>query len=56
MRKAQLNRLIIFLLTGIFIGIGTFLMIRYAQGYRPTKQGTIKGTGLLAANSFPTGA
>lgn len=31
-------------------------MIRYAKGYRPTKNGMVKGTGLLAANSFPTGA
>jgi len=31
-------------------------MIRYAQGYRPTKTGTIKGTGLLSATSFPPGA
>ena len=31
-------------------------MIRYAQGYRPTKAGTIRGTGLLSANSFPTAA
>lgn len=31
-------------------------MIRYAKGYRPTKNGMVKGTGLLSANSFPTGA
>lgn len=52
----QSMRLIIFLATLIFILGGTFLMIRYAQGYRPTKTGNIKGTGLLSANSFPTAA
>jgi hypothetical protein len=49
-------RLIIFLATLGFILGGTFLMIRYAQGYRPTKTGTIKGTGLLSAGSFPQAA
>ncbi len=49
-------RLIIFFATLGFILGGTFLMIRYAQGYRPTKTGTIKGTGLLSANSFPSAA
>ena len=46
--------LLIFLTTAVFIFSGTFLMIRYAQGYRPTKTLTIKGTGLLSANSYPT--
>lgn len=49
-------RFSIFVATLAFIGAGTYLMVRYAQGYRPTKAGTIKGTGLLAANSYPTGA
>lgn len=49
-------RLIIFFATLAFILGGTFLMIRYAQGYRPTKTGTIKGTGLLSAGSFPPAA
>lgn len=49
-------RLLIFLATFAFIAGGTFLMVRYAQGYRPTKTGTIKGTGLLSTNSFPTAA
>lgn len=35
---------------------GTFLAIKYAQGYRPTTTGNLKATGLLAANSFPNGA
>lgn len=49
-------RLLIFLATFAFISGGTYLMIRYAQGYRPTRTGTIRGTGLLSANSFPTAA
>ncbi|MFZ2199544.1 MAG: PEGA domain-containing protein [Microgenomates group bacterium] len=54
--KPSTARLVIFLATIAFILGGTFLMIRYAQGYRPTKTGTIKGTGLLSANSFPPAA
>lgn len=54
--SAQTMRLVIFLATLVFILGGTYLMIRYAQGYRPTKTGVIKGTGLLSANSFPTAA
>lgn len=50
------SRLLIFLATLSFISGGTFLMIRYAQGYRPTKTGTIRGTGLLSAGSYPTAA
>jgi len=52
--KLPSARLLIFLTTAVFIFSGTFLMIRYAQGYRPTKTLTIKGTGLLSANSYPT--
>ena len=41
----------------IFIVAGTTLAIFWARGYRPDlKNGTLKGTGLLSANSFPTGA
>jgi len=52
--KLPSARLLIFLTTAVYIFSGTFLMIRYAQGYRPTKTLTIKGTGLLSANSYPT--
>lgn len=55
MSRASLIRLVVFVLTIIFVVGGTYLMIRYAQGYRPTSGGTIKGTGLLSANSFPNG-
>lgn len=58
MRKthSSTKTLVIFLATLAFILGGTYLMIRYAQGYRPTRTGTIRGTGLLSANSFPTAA
>jgi len=44
-----------FLSACIILG-GTYLVVKIAKGYRPTRQGMIKGTGLLAANSFPNGA
>lgn len=56
MSRTALIRLGIFLATIGFVIGGTIVMIRYAKGYRPTRAGTIKGTGLLSANSFPTGA
>ncbi len=56
MNRSQWTRLAIFSATILFIVTGTILMIRYAKGYRPTRTGTIKGTGLLAANSYPTAA
>lgn len=56
MTRPQATRLIIFIITLVFIALGTILTIRYAKGYRPTSSGSIKGTGLLAANSFPNGA
>lgn len=44
-------------LSFVAILAGTFLAIHYAQGgFRITDQGFTNGTGLLAANSFPTGA
>jgi hypothetical protein len=54
--KKSTLRTLVFLLTLAAVGGGTYLMIRYAQGYRPTMTGTIKGTGLLSANSFPSAA
>lgn len=53
---ASTMRLVIFLSTIAFILGGTYLMIRYAQGYRPTKTLTVRGTGLLSAGSYPTAA
>ena len=56
MSRTALTRLLIFLATLVFILGGTYLMIRYAQGYRPSSSGTIKGTGLLSAGSYPSAA
>jgi hypothetical protein len=43
--------------SAIAILVGTILAIQYAQGrYHFTKDGLSKETGLLSANSFPTGA
>jgi len=46
---------IIPLFTFIIIIAGTYLAVKIGQGYRPTTKG-LTGTGLLAANSFPSGA
>ncbi len=43
-------------LSAVVIVGGTLIAIRFAQGYRPTRQGVLSPTGLLAANSFPNGA
>ncbi len=54
--KSQVNKRFIYtLISAIIIIIGTILAIQYAKGnLRITKDGFIQGTGLLAANSFPT--
>lgn len=50
-------RVIYTLLSALIIILGAFLAIYYAKGnYRMTNNGFVKETGLLAANSFPTGA
>lgn len=36
--------------------VGTLFAIRFAKGQRPTTGGMVRETGLLDANSFPTGA
>lgn len=56
MKRQQKINLIIFIAATIFVIIGTYFTIRWAKGYRPTKHGLTKATGLLAANSFPKGA
>lgn len=52
------RRLILSLLSLLVITLGTFIAIKFAQGYRPnfSRPLTLKGTGLLVANSFPSGA
>lgn len=56
--KAKFNpRVIYTLVSALVILLGTGLAIQYAQGkYRFTKDGLSAETGLLSANSFPTGA
>lgn len=49
-------RIIVPIASITFIAVGTYIAIQFAKGYRPTKEGNIQGTGLLAANSFPTAA
>jgi hypothetical protein len=44
-------------LSAMLILIGTLIAIQYAKGgFRLTNEGFVHGTGLLSANSFPTGA
>lgn len=51
------TRVLYTFVTAILIGIGAYLAIQYAQGnYRVTNQGFVAESGLLSANSFPTGA
>ncbi len=50
------RRLIITAGTILLLITGTVVAIRYAQGYRFSRQRLVKSTGLLSANSFPTGA
>jgi hypothetical protein len=40
----------------IIIVIGTAVAIRFAKGYRPSRQNIVSGNGLLVANSSPNGA
>ncbi len=51
------SRLFFTLLSALVVLGGSYLAIRYAQGdYRLTKDGILPESGLLNANSFPTGA
>jgi len=50
-------RVLYTVLSAVFILIGTVLAINYAKGnYRLTQDGFVEETGLLSANSSPTGA
>jgi len=50
-------RLLIVIVASLTIIGGTILAIKLAKGYRPSfTKGTLQGTGLLSANSFPRGA
>ncbi len=51
------KRVIYTFLSFVIIFLGTLLAIQYAKGnFRLTNDGLLKGAGLLAANSSPTGA
>jgi hypothetical protein len=50
------KRILITLLSGATIVLGSLIAIQFAKGYRPTSDGTISGTGLLSATSDPQGA
>ncbi|MBP7768451.1 PEGA domain-containing protein [Candidatus Woesebacteria bacterium] len=54
----QVNKRVLYTFISILVIVtGTVVAIQYATGsYRLTNAGIVKGTGLLAANSFPTGA
>jgi dipeptidyl aminopeptidase/acylaminoacyl peptidase len=53
----MLKRFLPTLGAALFIIAGTLAAIFWARGYRPNlKNGQVQGTGLLAANSAPTGA
>ncbi|MBD3250037.1 MAG: PEGA domain-containing protein [Candidatus Pacebacteria bacterium] len=56
--KNKINpRVLYSLLSLLLIAGGSYLAIQYAQGnYRLTKNGFLPQSGLLSANSFPTGA
>lgn len=49
------KKLIIPIASSILVITGTLFAIRWAKGYRPSRQG-LKGTGLLTATSNPSGA
>jgi len=51
------KKLLITLAVGLFLTAGTLTAIRFAKGYRfSLKEKKVTETGLLVANSFPTGA
>ena len=56
MPKKLNHRLLFTSLSAGFIIVGTIFAIGYAKGQRPTTSGTVRDTGLLSANSFPTAA
>lgn len=55
-RQKTILRLFVPLISTLIIIGGTLIAVQLGKGYRPTKDGILKGTGLLAATSFPKGA
>jgi hypothetical protein len=59
MRSFRTTRVLYTFLSALVIIVGSFVAIRFAQGYRFSlnqKKAMVHGTGLLVANSFPSGA
>ncbi len=57
MKKRRMNHKVVFtFLSASVIIVGTLIAIRFAKGARPTSDGSVRETGLLDANSFPTAA
>lgn len=55
MRRTVNPRVLYTLFSALIIIAGSVIAIRFAQGYRPSQNGSFQGNGLLAANSFPSG-
>ena len=51
-----INRIFVTVFSLIFIIVGTLFAVQLGKGYRPSRDGLLQPTGLLSANSFPTGA
>ncbi len=56
MRRFTTFRFLYTFISFLIIVTGTWIVIRFAQGYRVDKSGDLKTTGLFVANSFPIGA
>ncbi len=50
------SRILWTLFATVSIVVGTYVAIRFAQGYRPSRQNLVAGNGLLVVNSDPKGA
>lgn len=52
-----LQKKFLFAFAGLtFVVSGTLIAVKFGSGYRPGNETFIRGTGLLSANSFPSGA
>lgn len=57
MPKKRINTRVTFtFFSAAVIIVGTLIAIQFAKGQRPSTDGSVRETGLLDANSFPTGA
>ena len=56
-KNPKKRRLLVNIITIIFLCVGTLVAIKFAKGYRPSLQEkTIQGTGLLSLTSYPKSA